>query len=58
VGVRKDEVNGGRILFLVAVACAIIGLCLVYVPGCKPPDMGNCTWDLTNHEYHCPEEKK
>jgi hypothetical protein len=51
-------VNGGRILFLVAVACAIIGLCLVYVPGCKPPDMGNCTWDLTNHEYHCPEENK
>lgn len=47
--------NGFRIVFWVFVACIAIGLIAVYVPGCQPPDMGDCTWDDTNNHYLCPK---
>jgi hypothetical protein len=46
---------GFRAFFWLAVVCIIVGVFAVYVPGCQPDDVSNCTW-VENH-YECPEDK-
>jgi len=48
---------GFRAFTLLCMAAVIIGLCMVYVPSCKPPDMSDCTWSNTTNRYDCPEDK-
>jgi hypothetical protein len=50
--------NGFKLFVILAVVCLIIGAFAGWVPGCKPPDVSNCTLDVDNHRYICPEENK
>lgn len=49
--------KGFRAFFWLAVVCVIIGAAISQTPGCKPPDMGHCTFNLDTNRYDCPEDK-
>lgn len=46
--------NGFKIFCYMAAIAIVVGLCLAYVPGCQPPDMGDCEWNADNGQYVCP----
>lgn len=44
---------GPRFLVLLMAISIITGVCMLYVPGCQPPDVANCTWNNDESNYDC-----
>jgi hypothetical protein len=50
--------NGFRNFLIAALVCVAAGLWLSQGPaGCRPPDMGECTFNVDTNQYDCPEDK-
>lgn len=50
--------KGFRNLVVVAIIAIAIGVWLTHGPkSCRPPDMGDCTYNSETRQYDCPPEE-